>query len=310
MYLLASYCAEPGFISDVVAPMVATGAMLMVLLVAVIYMAAQFFRKNEYEAWANLELYQILVSVLIFMFVFGSTCLAAEISDRMSPGGDMFKTGRDYLYYVSNDIALEAVKDLQYAMLFSQYIGSWTMRWGASAWGTVVPAFPSFILIERVVDFLLLLVTPFSSSLMVQQVMLEIIRGTMLPFVLPAGVVLRLFPPTREAAAFLISVSMGFGIIFPFTYVMHNDIVRPMATSVLRGAPQGLEQTLQRDGLNLILTNINPLSDSYDTYSWIFRPLLYFSFLLLQALFLPALSITLTVAFIKGMTKFISQKLS
>ena len=49
-------------------------------------------------------------------------------------------------------------------------------------------------------------------------------------------------------------------------------------------------------------------SGLFDPQSMLFHPLYMLSFMLLQAIFLPALSISLTVAFIKGFNKFITQK--
>ena len=176
-------------------------------------------------------------------------------------------------------------------------------------WGTIVPTFPSFIVIERVLDFLLMLISPFASSLIVQQTMLEMIKGTLIPFVLPAAVVLRIFPPTRDASSFLIAASIGFGIIFPYTYVMHSAIVLPLIAKAFASNSQQLplEDMLGQTYPN-VATEISAFG-FFSPTSLILSPLLSISFLLLQALFLPALSISLTVAFIKGFSKFISQKL-
>jgi len=157
-----------------------------------------------------------------------------------------------------------------------------------------------------VVDFLLLLIVPFASSLMVQIMGLEIIRAVMLPFVLPAGVVLRIFPPTRDAGAYLIAVAIGFQVVFPFTYVMHKHIVQDMmlpGTSLI--SINTLSQSLTDPNILLSIIKGTPFNFEAE----LFHPIELLSYLLLQALFLPALSITLTIAFIKSFTKFVSQKL-
>jgi hypothetical protein len=300
-------CANLTFLSTVATSLVGMSLAVMVLVIAIAYMAAQFFRKPEYEAFASVEIYQVFVSAVIFITIFGATCFAAEMAEALA-GKDPYDFGREYLTYLSNEIALKTVIKLQGSLLFSQFMGSWTMRWGPGAWGTVVLAFPSFIVIERVIDFLLLLITPFTASLMVQQTILEALKGTVLPFLLPAAVLLRIFPPTRDASSFLIAAAIGFGIIFPYTYVMHSYIVRWMiAVTFAQAAGTNMEQSLAAQYPN-ISADISSFG-FFSYYNLLFRPLTSLSFLLLQALFLPALSISLTVAFIKGFSKFISQKL-
>ena len=286
-------------------PIVGTAVATMVLLLALFYMSAQFFRKPEYEAFVSIELYQLIISVLIFATIFASTCAVDGMVQKLTGSGqDAFGVGQTYLQYITNDISLEAVKKLQALVLFAQWTSSVTMRFGASVWGVVFPAFPSFVVIERALEFLLMLLTPFTSSLIVQQVGLQVIRGTMLPFVLPMGVVLRVFPPTRDAGSFLISTALGFHVIFPFTYVMHDNIVR----SVL--IPDAYSNFAVQDP-NAGFPGVAAYTSEYGLFNvreMFFHPLLGVSFLLLQAIFLPAFSITLTVAFIKGFNKFITQK--
>ena len=168
---------------------------------------------------------------------------------------------------------------------------------------------PSFLMIERVVDFLLMLITPFTASLITQEIILETIKGVAVPFILPAGLVLRMYPPTRSAGSFLLATAIGFGIVYPYTYVMHRAIVedKMMANEGMQQAMQGLF------GDESVKSGFWPwavLSNGYfDINTMLFNPINVTGYLLLQALFLPALSITITVSFIKGMAKFFSQKL-
>ena len=309
-YLLAAYAYcnlnDPGYMAGFITPMVATALMTMAVLLALFYMAAALFRKPEYESFVSIELHQLLVSALLFVFVLGSTCAASEYADRFAGNGDIFEVGRTYLNFISGSVALPSVISLEILKLHSQFWGSWTMRWGASVWWVILPGFPSFIVIERVADFLLLLISPFTASLLVQMAILEVIRGLVLPFVLPAGLVLRIFPPTRDAGGFLIASSIGFGIVYPYTYVMHDSVVRAMLAHDQRGV--NVIAGLQGDYPDMAA--YISLSGLFDADSMLFQPLRLLSFLLLQALFLPALSMTLTIAFIKGTAKFMSQKLS
>jgi len=302
---MAALCASSTFISTVLLSFLGISLAFMVFVIAIAYMSAQLFRKPEYESFASIEIHQLLISALIFITILTATCFSAELVESFA-GRDPYVIGREYLTYITNEVALKTVIGLQGSLLFSQFMGSWTMRWGPSVWGTVVPAFPSFIVIERVLDFLLLLISPFAASLMVQQAILEVLRGTVLPFLLPAAVVLRIYPPTREASSFLIAAAIGFGIVFPYTYVMHSAIVMPLIATSLSGT--GPDFNSMMAGNQNFAAEISE-SGFLDPNTILFKPLVSLSFLLLQALFLPALSISLTIAFIKGFSKFISQKL-
>jgi len=188
-------------------------------------------------------------------------------------------------------------------------VGSITIRYGASVWGVAMPAFPSFIVIERVVEFLLILVSPFTASLIVQQIGLQVIKATMLPFVLPMGVVLRIFPPTRDAGSFLISTALAFQVIFPFSYVMHAKIVQGSLIPEAYASEKNVSDFMKNKMGVPQLTAFVSENGLFDVTSMLFSPVMSLSFLLLQAIFLPALSMILTVAFIKSFNKFISQKL-
>jgi len=306
MYLL-EVCGTENMVG-LMGSIVGTGVATMVLLLVFFYMAAQFFKKPEYEAFVSIEVYQLIVSLILFTLIFGTSCFADGIVNSIVGGGkDAFDVGTEYLQYISNDIALSAIEKLQALLILSQWASSVTMRFGASVWGVAIPVFPAFVVIERVMEFLIMLISPFMSSLIVQQVGLQIIKGTMMPFVLPMGVVLRIFPPTRDAGSFFISTAIAFQIVFPFTYVMHDRIVKDILIPAAYENPETFEDAMKISSPK----TLDYISEYglFDIDNMFFHPLLGVSFLLLQAIFLPALSITLTVAFIKGFNKFITQKM-
>jgi hypothetical protein len=311
LYLLAAYCLQDSLLTEVLMPIALTSISLMIFMLALFYMAANFFKKSEYESYVSIEVYQLLVSLLLFLFVFTTACFSSMLGDGYA-GGDQFDVARAYLYRVSNQIALPALVDLEKAKMVAQYWGSLSFRWGLAVWGASVPGFPSFIVLERVIDFLLMLMTPFVASLMVQQILLEVIRAIAIPFVLPAGVVLRIFPPTRDAGSFLISAAIGFGIVFPYTYVMHKNIVQDRLL-VMEDGEKSMDEILSSPGATgnahtKLLASLN-YGHFWSANDMVIKPMRLLSYVILQAVFLPALSMTLTIAFIKGTVKFMGQKL-
>jgi hypothetical protein len=159
----------------------------------------------------------------------------------------------------------------------------------------------------------------------------------MIPFVLPAGIILRFFPPTRDAGAFLISLALGFHIVFPMTYLINRQIyesVYPNPADRGYTSPWVLIQSLCgpfKYGVAGFLFNpsANPVFGLIPGGAAIgtmlsrivsegllnavsmseFIPIMrHMASLSLLAIFMPALSMMVTIAFINSMTKFIVSK--
>jgi hypothetical protein len=170
------------------------------------------------------------------------------------------------------------------------------------------------------------------ASLKAQLLLLQLIQAFVGPLLLPAGIILRFFPPTRDAGAFIIAVAIGFYIVFPLTYVInkvaldqmgfkYDETTRPkallyslcggdlfFATIPTIAIPAG--GGVFSSGLKQMLAvTLNPLLSQ--------GPLLLFkvnefmvivdsmTVLSLMGFFAPAISMVFTVAFINALTKFI-----
>lgn len=304
---MAPICTDPNYLVSTIGVAVGVSLATIIFLLSLAYIAAALFKKPEYESYVSIEIYQLFVSALLFVTIFSSSCFASEMAEHFA-GADTFSIGRNFLNYMSNTVALKAVLSLETTKMIAQYLGSISFRFGLSVWGMKWVAFPTMPVIERVADFLLMLTMPFVSSLVVQMLILEVIRGIMLPFVLPAGLVLRMFSPTRDAGAFLMATAIGFQIVFPFSYVMHSNLMDKMIVSEF-GGNSSFDALLQDDP-SLHQFTLAAMFDSslHDINRLLLKPLAAISFVIFASLFMPALSIVLTIAFIKGMTKFINQK--
>ncbi|MFA4982737.1 MAG: hypothetical protein WC588_00825 [Candidatus Micrarchaeia archaeon] len=292
-----------GGIGDVALSLFAVSIAVMASIIALAYMASQFFRKPEYEGFVTLEIYQLIVSVLLFVSIGGVAVFANSLMYAFS-GSDPINTGRAYLSYVSEQIALPVMVGFETLKLAMQFIGSISMRWGASVWGVVMVPFGACQVLEKVADVVLMISVPFISSLQVQMVILEMIEGLALSFVLPAGALLRIFPPTRDAGTFLMCSALAALTVYPFTYVMHDKIVRVMVSGESENPTANDMLQSQNPGFARVMS----ASWAIDPEKMLFRPLRLLSYLVLQGAFLPALSMVITISFIKGTTKFVSQK--
>lgn len=286
---------------------------LMAVVIAFIYMMSQLFRMHEWEALAKTELYQLFMSVLIVIGVIGAAYVACNISYALA-GGDPFDIADGYMrtllfgpggllptWFAFNQISYSA------RMLDSIYY-----RMGPGSWCYNLKPFPGTGAIDNVASFInIILAVPFG-SLIVQTFVLQFIKGTMYTLVLPAGLVLRMLPPTREAGSFLIVTAVGFYTVFPLTFAWHKavllDTVMPAekAGAVAGGDWTSLDKYAQPSSplyfARTVYTFFNPLA--------ILKPLQDLSYIIVGGVFLPALTMIIVVTFIKGTMKFVAQKLT
>jgi len=199
----------------------------------------------------------------------------------------------------------------------------------------VFPGLDTFVSITNVLGFTLV---TFYNTVSVQIVILYFVDATMLTFFMPAGLVLRFFPPTRDAGAFLISLAFGLQIVFPTMYIINKQIFDDVYSNEPAGgayqSPTILIQSLcgpfkyglwgyvlNPSGglLSSTATTIpggtavlkflaNVVSEStLNAVSMAeFVPIMqHIAALSLLTLFMPALALMVTIAFINAMTKFI-----
>jgi len=54
---------------------------------------------------------------------------------------------------------------------------------------------------------------------------MRFVQATALTIFIPLGIILRQFPPTRGAGAFVIALALGFYLVFPFAYILVTNVV-------------------------------------------------------------------------------------
>ncbi len=290
-----------------------------VFAVSVLYMAVHALHSSEYEMYLKGELYEYAVTVVWGIAIFGAAVIVGQALQSYA-GGDLFDMANTYISRV-NALSVSSVVKLEGVKLFAQYFSGLMSKYYAGAWGFKIPAMPGFEIIERVVDLIQMLITPFSASLMVQQIGLQVIKATALTFMLPAGLLMRLFPPTREAGAFMMATALAFYFVFPFIYVI-NAIVMGQLYMEEYGYPMGggneniggewLQDFDFYSGLGWQLAPFSP-NDITKTLPLkpdaLLSPMRALSYVVMQAVFLPALSMVLVVSFVKTASKFFNQRM-
>ncbi len=167
-------------------------------------------------------------------------------------------------------------------------------------------------LISQIQFFIKALATV-SISVLVQSSILSAISASATTVVLPAGLVLRTFYPTRQLGGFLIATAIGLYVVFPLTYVLDASVISSYQYGIsnstmasLSSSASGLDSyvsgiSIKTNSTGSLLSGISQyLSQiSQDTSSLITAFSNYLAYFIIAAFILPAFSVVLTSISIK-----------
>ncbi|MBS3069553.1 hypothetical protein J4441_04265 [Candidatus Micrarchaeota archaeon] len=279
---------------------------LLVVGLALAYMFAQFFKRQEVEQMVGSELYQLFVSLIIFLGIFSLSAGVGTVMAELTGGeaATPLAAAESYLGRVSYQYIMPYVLKLELFKLGIQHVSGLYYRLGPGAWSVQWPVFPGVDTIERSVDFVITIMTPVAASIVAQQIGMQFL-GAICPILIAVGVLLRIFAPTRDAGSFMIVTGFAFNFVLPFTYYIHATVVTYMWEQD-SGAADTLLGTEVPGGESATALNIAFQALRFDQ---LFMPMQMLTYGMLQGLFLPALSMVVTITFIKTTLKFTSQKL-
>ncbi len=287
-------------------------AMLVLIYIAFTYMAAQVFRRPEWEEKAKSELYQLIISALMVSAAIGFA-LAADAAGNAFAGGCPFDVASGFLNMVISKYALPQYIELNKIAIVSQYFDALVIRFGPTVWSWTHNYAPGAGAIDKTIQFVLNVMGVFFGSVIVQIAGLQIIQGTMYTLVLPAGLLLRFIPPTRDAGAFLIVTAVAFYVIFPASFIIHASVMDEIRKDVDSNdqvakfwdnvADPNSDNLLRKAGFASLFVGA-----TFDPRV-LLSPLTQVGYTMMAAFFPATLSMILATTFIKSMTKFIAQKL-
>ncbi|RLG20053.1 hypothetical protein DRN67_01000 [Candidatus Micrarchaeota archaeon] len=303
----------------------------LLFIAGITYMLAQFMRRPEWTAWVKIQLYHIGVSALLAAGAVWFAGIACTVSLWLA-GGDPFTIADEHISNLFTNNIRKAIFSLVKIQVASEYLAGLYIQIGSPTFGTGFSAFPVYRVISSNAQFLITMMIPFASSLLAQKIGLELIHATAFTILLPMGILLRAFAITRDAGSFLIATSIGLFVVFPLTYVMNKMIMegptpgdpgyRAPATPPTAAQPtmcveasegydrasdQGWwqEDAIYPNSVLTFLTNAIPFRPDK-----IIAPAMQcMAYVMPQALFLPALNMIITIAFINSLTKFLSRHL-
>lgn len=172
-------------------------------------------------------------------------------------------------------------------------------------------------------QFFLKALTTVSVSVLVQSYLLSAVSATATTVILPVGLILRTFYPTRKVGGFLIGAVLGLYVVFPLTYVLNASIISSYSMSVDNSALVALSSSA--NGLNSYMTNLSISNLGSSILSRISGYLSqitaqasqlisamenYLSYFIMAAFILPAFSLMITFVSIKEFSAILGSEIS
>lgn len=194
--------------------------MIMVLAIAISKMIGKTINKPDIEARANIEFSSLLITSLVYFIILSFYITLEQIAmewtgfstplNKLSVNilQEVFKKLSQTWFHV---ISIEHILKIFEGATESMGPGLLNWQW---------KMFPGMTLYARAMDTTILILIVSIASLEAQIVGLNIITVISYNILLPLGLIFRIFPPLRNAGNELIAISISFGILIPFFYVI------------------------------------------------------------------------------------------
>jgi hypothetical protein len=258
-------------------PIVGIVILSVLLLLAIIYMLSRLFNKREWEALAKTELTQTFAAVIWIVIIAAFAAFTCSVACSITKDTNPFTTSLDYLNNLRGILEsrinelLVVAKDIR--------IKTAIMYWLP---GVAIKPFDGCAVIANNLESFTAILAPFIGSIMVQQYALSLAQNLAFTVILPIGIILRIIPYAREIGAFLIALAVALYIVLPLTYVFAD---KAMSTVTLSA------KTIESPGQDCV--DPGKAKEIFETIGYT----------LPQAVFFPSLSMIITIAFARSLSK-------
>ena len=307
------------------------------LALTLIYVFANFLRNQGLLTWCKFELFQVMGTAAIFLFVV--VWVSGMCNFNMGFLNDAARginygdgtSGNPYMnLYNIVDVYFGKLRDLgyvlfAYAMYVSKIITFWQkVTYFSSPLGLGVTDNPMDSL-GQLNSVLFFIISGFATSYMLldlQRRMLEYMGWAALTYFLPFGIFFRGFEPTRGAGGALIGISMAFFLFYPIALVFNDYMVRSSMDAVtqdLNNAAAHAEGQISTNTTNNpddAKKNIAQLNNDINRHAmigglssatfFIIRPVALY---IIAAVVLPILNFVVLVEITRGLTKLLGDEL-
>jgi len=270
-------------------PILAFLVLIAFFLVSLVYMLSQFFRRPDWAYWAKSEFWQTISSCVMIGLIFALVSTTCVIAQSLA-GGDPFFIADRYLHNTIWGQLAPAVDNLFQLSFKAQKWAAFTIGLISCSFGVCFQPFAGFGTLSYNFETMAALITPLGASLLFQKIFLQFVKDIAFTVVLPIGLILKVFPLTRDAGAFLIAAAIAFYAVFPLTYVFNQMIMMevlqdPMVVTWCDTSIVGFGGGISGLGFGTC------------------RALNTVGQILPQAVFLPALNMVITISFMQALSR-------
>ncbi len=315
-------------------------AFFVAAIILITYTAARVFGNTEWEAYLNVEMTNLAGSFLVLVFVLGFFAAGTVFSTLVI--GNSSTPPAAALTFMRQTVAsslLSGMYDVFSIQTCTSMLSTFSRRFGEAALTNVIKVFPGINVFVQITNVLGYGFVTIYTSVSAQMTVLNLVDAFMVPFVLPAGLILRFFPPTRDAGSFLIACAFSAQFIFPLLYMINSMVLSDLQVQVYDQAKSALIISSLCGPFKFGVTGVLfqpiskgvtaiPLFSNLPGMDTLFKvilseptlnmlPMLEFvpvmqslALLSLFGLFVPAFALTMTIASINAITKFLTAKVS
>lgn len=263
-------------------PDIAILIVIVFLILGLAFAIVRAFGRRDLEAIIRAELYQTVIATIWVVIVAGLAITSCTVACGASGGNNPFVVAVQYTQSVQNSMENSIVYLIGYARE-QQVNAAVLVDFGGGFGDLYIKPFAGCAEIANSIQTVTSVFTTFLGSLVVQQMALSFIYTSAFTVLLPLGFVLRILPFFREAGAFLIGLALALYVVFPLTYVFADR-----ATASYRGISIA---SLPSPGFTC--SDPTPITDA----------LQILGYGLVQAAFFPALSMIITLASARVLSK-------
>jgi hypothetical protein len=188
--------------------------------IALVFMASKALGRPQLTAYAKIEANQLFISGVILVAALGAWHFSNMMMENLTGYGLEVAPLRLLDRVINEGILPVYVKLVRMEVLLT-YFNAIEYRMGPGVWNFITRAVPGLDPLISIVRMLIFSYTALYGTFSVFVIIFTIVPGILYPFILPAGIVLRFFPPTRDAGVYLIALALAFQTLFPILYVLN-----------------------------------------------------------------------------------------
>jgi len=214
----------------------AIGIVVSGFVIGIAYMIGVWLGNPGLTARAKNEIYQTLATLFILACAVGFAAFAcnADLSG-LGVSGTVYGAAESYISWIASK-SMHALERMIYLAKVWGIFGSIGMGISISGMGISFSPFSGFFGLVNILNLLMSTLLILSFTVAAQYVVLKFAIEGFIGYLLPAGLVCRCFPFTRDFGGALIALSVGFALFYPFLFAMDWMVVGQPSSSTIPGS--------------------------------------------------------------------------